>query len=107
MLFGNNLVHKLSSTLFVGGVIIFSLPLLLSPGILVLNLDDTHLFTRCLVGAFLVVVAALIAANTGFNIAKIIQVLTSLLPLLITPIAFMLFGTHLILDSLNLGASSP
>jgi len=98
VLFGDNLVHKLSSTLFVGGVIIFSLSSLLSLGIIEFNLDETHYVARCLVGAFLVVLASLIAANAGFNIVKNHTSPYSLLPLLITPIAFMLFGIDLILE---------
>lgn len=98
MLFGDNLVHKLSSTLFVGGMLIFSLSLLLSLGILEFNLDETHYVARCLVGAFLVILAGLIATNAGFNIAKNHTSPYSLFPLLITPIAFMLFGIDLILE---------
>lgn len=102
LLFGVDLIHKLSNTLFIGGAIVFALSSLLALGILEFNIEDTHSVARNLTGAFLIISATLVAIHAGINIAKNNASPYGVLPLLITPIAFIIYGIDLFLTEILL-----
>ena len=102
LLFGGDLIHKFSDTLFIGGAIVFALSSLLALGILEFNIENTHSVARNLTGAFLIISATLVTINAGINIAKNHASPYGILPLLITPIAFTIYGIDLILKAVLL-----
>ena len=102
LLFGDDLIHEFSNTLFTGGAIVFALSLLLALGILEFNIENTHSVARSLMGAFLMILATLVTLNAGINIAKNQASPYGALPLLITPIAFTIYGIDLILTAVLL-----
>lgn len=102
VLFGDDLVHKLSNSLLAGGVAVFALSTLLALRIFEFNIDNAHPLARCLIGALMIVSATSIIINTGANIARNHSSPYSLLPLLITPTAFTIYGIDLILEAVLL-----
>lgn len=102
VLFGDDLVRRLANALLAGGVAIVSLSSLLALAIADFDLGDAHPLVRYFVGTLLVVLAVSVIINAEVNIAKNHASPYSLLPLLITPTAFVIYGVDLISEAVLL-----